>query len=406
LSPDAKLRLLKKMQDQHENKVIFSQDQSFINYNDVLISCIINAMQKVDLTGNMLQGSQEIVRVFTFKTLSMLLIYVTYNKKLQPCSLKTEHLRELLIAYQMSIQNLKAVMLTEMAQIVPEVLEEEFNNFKHSSMMETQLKDLDDLMSNPLIMLSQINDRQINRRIPNQLMYAKKAIEILVNKVHIFLSLRHIVNLLCGNQILVKDNQTVIQSEYAGIDVNPIAREITPIHGWEQSGSYQLPSVNVELILCNQRVGKKMCVRYVMIDPEFFILIEPDFSVQNENRIIIHQRVPLKHVESLADRDDPRNLNIGFAVFFPTAQGSAHASQGPRMGGQAAEQTKPQQQFSTQEILLYFENSSKCSYLKNMLDHNKKTFKLQQINKANVFFDKSLKYIDVIKNYAGIFDQI
>ena len=62
-----------------------------------------------------------------------------------------------------------------------------------------------------------------------------------------------------------------------------------------------------------------MSVRYVMIDPEFFILIEPDFSVQNENRILIHQKVPLRHVESLVDKSDPRNLVIGFAVFFPIA---------------------------------------------------------------------------------------
>jgi len=31
-----------------------------------------------------------------------------------------------------------------------------------------------------------------------------------------------------------------------------------------------------------------MCVRYVMIDPQFLILIEPDFSNNNQNRIIIH----------------------------------------------------------------------------------------------------------------------
>ena len=137
------------------------------------------------------------------------------------------------------------------------------------------------------------------------------------------------------------------------------------IHTWEEGGSYLLPSVNVELILCNQRVNKKMCVRYVMIDPEFFILIEPDFSVQNENRIIIHQRVPLRHVESLIDKQDARNLIVGYAVFFPQNQSAAQ-----------------QAQFTTQEILLYFENHSKCSYLKNMLDHTKKTFKMQQINKA------------------------
>ena len=53
-----------------------------------------------------------------------------------------------------------------------------------------------------------------------------------------------------------------------------------------------------------------------MIDPEFFILIEPDYSVQNQNRIVIHQHIPLRHVESLIDKNDARNLVIGFAVFF------------------------------------------------------------------------------------------
>tara|TARA_B110000285_G_scaffold149054_1_gene166389 strand:- start:278 stop:475 length:198 start_codon:yes stop_codon:yes gene_type:complete len=62
-----------------------------------------------------------------------------------------------------------------------------------------------------------------------------------------------------------------------------------------------------------------MSVRYVMIDPEFFILIEPDFAIQNENRIMIHQKIPLRHVESLVDKSDPRNLVIGFAVFFEVA---------------------------------------------------------------------------------------
>jgi hypothetical protein len=85
--------------------------------------------------------------------MSMLLIYLTYNKKLNPCSLKNIDLKQVLEALRISVVNLKLVMLTEMAEILPEVLEEEFNNFKHSSMMETQLKDIDDLMKNPLIML-------------------------------------------------------------------------------------------------------------------------------------------------------------------------------------------------------------------------------------------------------------
>jgi hypothetical protein len=67
----------------------------------------------------------------------MLLIYLTYNKKLEPCSLKTEHLSWLLKAYQISINNLKMLMVTNMAEIVPEVLEEEFGNFKLNLMMDT-----------------------------------------------------------------------------------------------------------------------------------------------------------------------------------------------------------------------------------------------------------------------------
>ena len=45
-----------------------------------------------------------------------------------------------------------------------------------------------------------------------------------------------------------------------------------------------------------------MCVRYVMIDPEFLIVIAPDFTIQNENRIIIHLKVPLVYVQSLIDK--------------------------------------------------------------------------------------------------------
>jgi hypothetical protein len=57
--------------------------------------------------------------------------------------------------------------------------------------------------------------------------------------------------MLGGNSIAKVGDKTIIDSGYAGIDVNPIAREQTPIHSWETTKSYPLPSVNVELILCN-----------------------------------------------------------------------------------------------------------------------------------------------------------
>jgi len=169
---------------------MYDECQKSIECDDELISAIICALQRVDLTEDMSQQCTDIVRIFTFKSICMLLIYLTYNKKLEPCSLKPEHLSSLLKAYRISIENLKLVMRTNMAEIVPEVLEEEFNQFKLNLMMDTQLDQIEDLMSNPLIMLPSINDRQINRRVPSQLTYSRKAIEILSNKIQIFLALR------------------------------------------------------------------------------------------------------------------------------------------------------------------------------------------------------------------------
>ena len=174
--------------------------------------------------------------------------------------------------------------------------------FKSSSLLDCQFRELISLMDNPLIMLQQINDRQINRKIPTQLQYSSKSIEILTVKIQVFLSLRYIVSILGGTKL--QGDSLIKELDYQGIDVNPIAREQRVIDLWEERGSYQLPSINVELILCNQKLNKKMQVRYVMIDPEYFILIEPDFTVQNENRIKVHQRVPLRHVESLVDKND------------------------------------------------------------------------------------------------------
>ena len=58
-----------------------------------------------------------------------------------------------------------------------------------------------------------------------------------------------------------------------------------------------------------------MQVRYVLVDQDFFILIEPDFSKNEEYRVRVHIKQPLKTVESMIDRTEPRNLIIGFATF-------------------------------------------------------------------------------------------
>lgn len=50
-------------------------------------------------------------------------------------------------------------------------------------------------------------------------------------------------------------------------------------------------------------------------DQDYFILIEPDFNKSEEYKVKVHKKVPLKLVESMIDRIDPRNLILGFATF-------------------------------------------------------------------------------------------
>ena len=87
------------------------------------------------------------------------------------------------------------------------------------------------------------------------------------------------------------------------------------------------------MILCNIRLNQKMEVRHVLVDPDFFLLVEilpQKKRPEDENKIIqtvdmrvvnikIHKKVQLRNVESLVDRSEPRNLIIGFAQALENA---------------------------------------------------------------------------------------
>ena len=49
------------------------------------------------------------------------------------------------------------------------------------------------------------------------------------------------------------------------------------------------------------------------------------------------------------------------------------------------------------EMLLYFENSNKCAYVKNMLDSSKQTLRQRQIKTAKQFFEKTVEEIQDAK---------
>ena len=120
-------------------------------------------MQAVDLTGDMTQPQVvQITRIFTFKCLCAMLLYMTYNTKSQSQSLTVDLHNILLRAFQLSIENLKVFMKTSNNERASGLLEEEFENVKKYSLLNDSSQLIDELrmlMGNPLIMLPQINDR-------------------------------------------------------------------------------------------------------------------------------------------------------------------------------------------------------------------------------------------------------
>ena len=114
------------------------------------------------------------------------------------------------------------------------------------------------------------------------------------------------------------------------LKINPLLSDKRPAETWTEgleTTIRSLGSEQIEMILCNIRLNQKMEVRHVLVDPDYFLLVEiiPQKKRQeDENKIIqtvdmrvvnikIHKKVYLRNVESLVDRSEPRNLIIGFA---------------------------------------------------------------------------------------------
>ncbi len=159
------------------------------------------------------------------------------------------------------------------------------------------------MLDDPLIMISGLDEKLIGRRIPSQLLFPIKEIDIIAVRIRIFFAIRYMIFTLIQN-----DGQTNLR-----LKENPMKRDEREIALWTVDSSYVV-STEIELVLCNIRINQKMSVRYVIIDQDFFFLVEPDFSKNGEYRVKVHIKQPLKMVESMIDRNEPRNLIVGLVI--------------------------------------------------------------------------------------------
>jgi len=153
-------------------------------------------------------------------------------------------------------------------------------------------------------MISGLDEKTIGvRRIPSQLLYPIKEIEVIAVRIRIFFAIRYMMFTLIQN-----DGMTNLK-----LKDNPMKRDEREIAQWAIGSSYEVSS-DIELVLCNIKINQKMSVRYVIVDQDFFFLVEPDFSKNGEYRVKVHIKQPLKMVESMIDRTEPRNLIVGLVI--------------------------------------------------------------------------------------------
>jgi len=127
------------------------------------------------------------------------------------------------------------------------------------------------------MILVPVLDETCAKYMPDVLKSPDNDLAILRDQIHIFMCLRHMVT----------------HFKWWGGNENtkefPISIEEREVYKWLE-GSSILMEVNKKYILCNWKEIKKMVACYVVLDPEFFILVSPDFENKQDNMIKIEYK--------------------------------------------------------------------------------------------------------------------
>lgn len=157
-------------------------------------------------------------------------------------------------------------------------------------------------MNDPIIMLPSY-DEKVLKRLPQMLVYPQKELDIIRMKIKIFFTLRY----MCYN-LTMNDGSVALR-----LKENPMKKDEREQAKWQVGNNYSI-ALDKEIILCNIKEGQKMQVRYIVVDPDFLILVEPEKT--NEScQFKVHFKVPLKHTECAIDKMEPRNLVVAYASF-------------------------------------------------------------------------------------------
>jgi hypothetical protein len=143
-------------------------------------------------------------------------------------------------------------------------------------------------------------EEKYREKLPIYLKPHENDLQELKNAIQQFLTIRYLLYHLKWN------------TEEEKISEFPFVHEHRDVYDWKVNDSIVV-EMDKTLVLCNLQIGNELMIRYVVLDPEFFILIEPDFEDVPLKTIRIEIKAPLKNIDTKTDFRDPKRLTIGIS---------------------------------------------------------------------------------------------
>ncbi|CAI2383715.1 unnamed protein product [Moneuplotes crassus] len=288
-------------------------------------------------------------RTTTLKLISVIACGLCYSKKGVDC-LSIKQFDMLVDAFLKTIKNIKKLYSKKSLNIVfIDVFEKQWRAFKF----------IDHELLNKVIRshwsLVPLYEEKYKSKLPAFLKLYENDLQELNNAIDQFLTLRYMIYYLKFKVDLTKPQNY------------PFEHEHRDVYDWNIGDV--ITEINKTLVLCNIQINNSLQMRYVVLDPEFFILIEPGFEGSNLKSIRVEIKAPLKTIDTQMDFRDKKRLHIGISELTETGEELYHP------------------------FIFHFESFHSCKSIKKTIDDNKKNQKKFLDALINSFFDQSINEV-------------
>ena len=284
-------------------------------------------------------------RGITFKFLAVITCNLCYNKNLTEC-LTSPQYETLIDAFVMSVRHIKQLYSKPEVKIFfMDMFEKEWHNF-----VFIDYETLNKVVKSPWALVPVFEEKH-RKKLPVFLKPAIGLYEETMSSIRQFLSLRHMVFHLQNRPGMDKLKEF------------PFKFEERDVYDWK-IGQEVSAENDKTLVLCSLEIENEYELKYVVLDPEFFILIEPNFNGDEHKTILIQVKAPLDKVDLKVDGYDPKRVTI------------------------TIKEVNPEGQLVNNKLMLHFENNTNARSVRKTIEDNKKIKKYFVDTLINTFFDQ------------------